>query len=129
MEITTIDAPDHERVVEFKDAASGLSGFVAIHSTQLGPAAGGVRMRTYGHPSEALDDALRLSRGMTYKNAAADLPLGGGKAVIIGNPTADKTPNVSSSTIRSDAQPKRRPLASPSRSRPRAANMSTRPSQ
>ena len=94
MEITTIDAPDHERVVEFKDAASGLSGFVAIHSTQLGPAAGGVRMRTYGHPSEALDDALRLSRGMTYKNAAADLPLGGGKAVIIGDPSADKTPRL-----------------------------------
>lgn len=94
MEITTIDAPEHERVVEFNDAASGLSGFVAVHSTQLGPSAGGVRMRTYGHPSEALNDALRLSRGMTFKNAAADLPLGGGKAVIIGDPTVDKSPEL-----------------------------------
>lgn len=94
MEITRIDAPGHERVVEFKDAACGLLGYVAIHSTQLGPAAGGVRMRPYGHPAEALNDALRLSRGMTFKNAAADLPLGGGKAVIIGDPALDKSPQL-----------------------------------
>lgn len=92
MEITAIDAPGHEHVVEFKDTATGLFGYVAIHSTQLGPAAGGVRMRPYAHSAEALDDALRLSRGMTFKNAAADLPLGGGKAVIVGDPSADKTP-------------------------------------
>ncbi len=94
MKITEIDAPDHERVVQFEDAASGLFGYAAIHSTRLGPAAGGVRMKTYGHRTEALHDALRLSRGMTFKNAAADLPLGGGKAVIIGDPTSDKTPKL-----------------------------------
>ncbi|MGI9368434.1 MAG: Glu/Leu/Phe/Val family dehydrogenase [Ruegeria sp.] len=74
--------------------SSGLFGFVAIHSTQLGPAAGGVRMRPYGNRSEALQDALRLSRGMTFKNAAADLPLGGGKAVIVGDPAVEKTPEL-----------------------------------
>ncbi|KUJ73736.1 amino acid dehydrogenase [Ruegeria marisrubri] len=92
MKITTVDTPEHEQVIRFEDAASGLKGFIAIHSTQLGPAAGGVRMRPYGHPDEALNDALRLSRGMTYKNAAANLPLGGGKAVIIGDPATEKTP-------------------------------------
>ncbi|TMV10182.1 Glu/Leu/Phe/Val dehydrogenase [Ruegeria sediminis] len=92
MKTTTVDVPEHEQVIQFEDAASGLSGFIAIHSTQLGPAAGGVRMRPYGHRTEALNDALRLSRGMTYKNAAANLPLGGGKAVIIGDPSSDKSP-------------------------------------
>ncbi len=94
MKITAIYAPDHERVVQFEDVPSGLFGYVAIHSTQLGPAAGGVRMRPYGNRSEALDDALRLSRGMTFKNAAADLPLGGGKAVIVGDPAVDKSPEL-----------------------------------
>ncbi|KIC37700.1 amino acid dehydrogenase [Ruegeria sp. ANG-R] len=92
MDITIVDAPEHERVVEFKDNSVGLLGYIAIHSTQRGPAAGGVRMRPYGHPAEALNDALRLARGMTFKNAAADLPLGGGKAVIIGDPQMDKSP-------------------------------------
>jgi leucine dehydrogenase len=73
-----------------EDAATGLVGFIAVHSTLRGPAAGGLRMRPYATEAEALDDALRLSRGMTLKNAAADLPLGGGKAVIIGDP-AQKT--------------------------------------
>ncbi len=94
MDITVIDAPEHERVVEFKDSALGLLGYIAIHSTQRGPAAGGVRMRPYGHAAEALHDALRLARGMTFKNAAADLPLGGGKAVIIGDPQVDKSPEL-----------------------------------
>ncbi len=94
MDITIVDAPEHERVVEFKDNSLGLLGYIAIHSTQRGPAAGGVRMRPYGHPAEALDDALRLARGMTFKNAAADLPLGGGKAVIIGDPHEDKSPEL-----------------------------------
>lgn len=94
MKITPIDTPEHERVVEFKDTALGLLGYVAIHSTNLGPSAGGVRMRPYGHASEALHDALRLSRGMTFKNAAADLPLGGGKAVIVGDPAAEKSPEL-----------------------------------
>ncbi len=94
MKITAIHTPDHERVVQFEDVSSGLFGYVAIHSTQLGPAAGGVRMRPYGNRSEALDDALRLSRGMTFKNAAADLPLGGGKSVIVGDPAVDKSPEL-----------------------------------
>lgn len=72
----------HEDVVPFEDAALGLAGIIAIHSTALGPAAGGCRMWNYERVEDALTDVLRLSRGMTYKNAMADLPLGGGKAVI-----------------------------------------------
>lgn len=73
---------DHEDVVPVGDAALGFAGFIAIHSTRLGPAAGGVRIWTYANEAAALTDALRLSRGMTYKNAMAELPLGGGKAVL-----------------------------------------------
>ncbi|MBS0385152.1 MAG: Glu/Leu/Phe/Val dehydrogenase [Proteobacteria bacterium] len=72
----------HEEVVFIGDDALGYKGIIAIHSTALGPAAGGCRMWTYARDEDALTDALRLSRGMTYKNAMADLPLGGGKAVI-----------------------------------------------
>lgn len=73
----------HEDVVAVGDEALGFAGFVAIHSTALGPAAGGCRIWTYPNGADdALTDALRLSRGMTYKNAMADLPLGGGKAVL-----------------------------------------------
>jgi leucine dehydrogenase len=73
----------HEAVVPVGDEALGYAGFIAIHSTVLGPAAGGCRIWTaYDSPDAALTDALRLSRGMTYKNAMAELPLGGGKAVI-----------------------------------------------
>lgn len=73
----------HEDVVAVGDEALGFAGFVAIHSTALGPAAGGCRIWTYPNGAEdALTDALRLSRGMTYKNAMADLPMGGGKAVL-----------------------------------------------
>jgi leucine dehydrogenase len=92
MELHDIDAPGHERVLRAEDRASGLVGFIAIHSTWAGPAVGGLRMRPYGSEAEALTDALRLSRGMTYKNAAAGLPLGGGKAVILGDPASAKTP-------------------------------------
>lgn len=88
MNITAIAAPTHEEVIRVEDRASGLIGFIAIHSTELGPAAGGLRMRHYRSEAAALEDVLRLSRGMTFKNAAADLPLGGGKAVIIGDPKA-----------------------------------------
>ncbi|EEE37609.1 leucine dehydrogenase [Rhodobacteraceae bacterium KLH11] len=91
MDITVMDAPEHERVVEFKDTSLGLLGYIAVHSTQRGPAAGGVRMRPYDHAAEALTDALLLARGMTFKNAAADLALGGGKAVIVGDPAVDKS--------------------------------------
>ncbi|MBF9034050.1 amino acid dehydrogenase [Rhodobacterales bacterium HKCCE2091] len=87
-EMTRIDTAEHEEVWRIADAAAGLTGFIAVHSTLLGPAAGGLRMRRYADEAEALEDALRLSRGMTFKNAAAGLPLGGGKAVILGDPAA-----------------------------------------
>lgn len=72
----------HEQVVFVGGEAQGYAGIIAIHSTVLGPAAGGCRIWDYDSAEDALTDALRLSRGMTYKNAMADLPLGGGKAVI-----------------------------------------------
>jgi len=72
----------HEDVVFVADEALGYAGIIAVHNTAIGPAAGGCRIWTYPRPEDALTDALRLSRGMTYKNAMADLPLGGGKAVI-----------------------------------------------
>ncbi len=80
-----IEAKDHEQVVYCFDRASGLKAIIAIHNTILGPALGGCRMWNYQSEAEALKDALRLSRGMTYKSAVAGLNLGGGKAVIIGD--------------------------------------------
>lgn len=80
------DFDAHEQVMFGCDAASGLRAIIAIHSTALGPAAGGCRMWPYAAHADAVSDALRLSRGMSYKNAMADLPFGGGKAVIIGDP-------------------------------------------
>jgi len=82
----------HEGVHAFHDDKTGLKAIVAIHSTVRGPAAGGCRMWPYATAEEALDDALRLARGMTYKNAVADLELGGGKSVIIGDSRTMKTP-------------------------------------
>jgi leucine dehydrogenase len=76
----------HEQVVYCYDATVGLKAIIAIHDTTLGPALGGCRFWNYGTEQEALDDVLRLSRGMTYKAAVAGLHLGGGKAVIIGDP-------------------------------------------
>lgn len=76
---------NHEQVVFCSDAASGLKAIIAVHSTRLGPACGGCRLWDYAADEDALVDVLRLSRGMTYKNAMAGLPLGGGKAVIIGD--------------------------------------------
>ncbi|MFS4438121.1 Glu/Leu/Phe/Val dehydrogenase dimerization domain-containing protein [Paracoccaceae bacterium GXU_MW_L88] len=81
-----------ERLVYAEDEASGLKAFIAIHSTALGPAAGGCRMWNYATEDEARADALRLARGMTYKNAMADLALGGGKSVIWGDAKTDKSP-------------------------------------
>ena len=75
----------HEQVVFGHDARTGLRAIVAIHSTTLGPAAGGCRMWPYATTAEAVADVLRLSRGMSYKNAMAELPFGGGKAVIVGD--------------------------------------------
>ncbi|HHV78100.1 MAG TPA: Glu/Leu/Phe/Val dehydrogenase [Firmicutes bacterium] len=82
---------EHEQVSFCYDEVSGLKAIIAIHSTALGPALGGCRMWTYEDDEAALKDALRLSRGMTYKNAAAGLNLGGGKAVIIGDPRREKS--------------------------------------
>jgi len=83
---------EHEQVVFGHDPATGLKSIIAIHDTTLGPALGGCRIWNYGSDAEALEDVLRLSRGMTYKAALADLPLGGGKAVIIADAKRDKTP-------------------------------------
>lgn len=81
---------DYEQLLFCHDAASGLKAIIAIHDTTLGPALGGIRMWTYSSEEAAIEDALRLARGMTYKNAAAGLNLGGGKTVIIGDPSKDK---------------------------------------
>lgn len=81
----------HEEVVFFADQSSGLKAIVAIHNTTLGPALGGTRMWPYKTEEEALEDVLRLSKGMTYKAAVSGLNLGGGKAVIIGDPKKDKS--------------------------------------
>lgn len=82
---------DHEQIIFCHDPVSGLKAIIGVHNTTLGPALGGCRMWTYVKEEDALRDVLRLSRGMTYKSAAAGLNLGGGKAVIIGNPKADKS--------------------------------------
>ncbi|MEE9275480.1 MAG: Glu/Leu/Phe/Val dehydrogenase dimerization domain-containing protein [bacterium] len=92
MRVISFRNSGYEHVAAFRHPASGLTAYIAIHSTALGPAAGGVRMRPYPNEREALDDALRLSRAMTYKAAAAGLPLGGGKSVIAGDPARDKSP-------------------------------------
>jgi leucine dehydrogenase len=84
----------HERVVFGYDEPTGLRSIVAIHSTLLGPSAGGCRMWPYASTSEAVTDVLRLSRGMSYKNAMAGLPFGGGKAVIIGDSRKAKSPEL-----------------------------------
>jgi leucine dehydrogenase len=81
----------HEQVVFCQDDAAGLRAIIAIHSTVLGPALGGVRMWSYASADEALHDVLRLAQAMTYKAAVSGLPLGGGKAVIIGDPRRVKT--------------------------------------
>ena len=87
----TIGTMGHEQLVMCHDPAAGYRGIIAIHSTVLGPALGGTRFWKYGNDEEAIVDALRLARGMTYKNAVAGLNLGGGKSVIIGdNKTADR---------------------------------------
>src|ERR1700744_6409618 len=91
--MNVFESPDfdhHEQIGFFDDKATGLRAIIAVHSTALGPACGGTRMYPYATPDAALTDVLRLSRGMSYKNAIADLPLGGGKAVILGDPATDK---------------------------------------
>jgi leucine dehydrogenase len=88
------DFDDHEIVHFVTDRDTGLCAVIAVHSTTLGPGAGGVRFWHYEEPGEALRDVLRLSRGMSFKNAMAGLPLGGGKAVILANAERRKTPEM-----------------------------------
>mgnify|MGYP003429776791 FL=1 len=88
------DFADHEQVVFVSDDKSGLKAIIAVHNSNLGPALGGCRMWPYATEEEAGRDVLRLSRGMTYKSAMANLKLGGGKSVIIGNPRTHKTPEL-----------------------------------
>ena len=85
---------NHESLSFINDKATGLRAIIAVHSTALGPAAGGCRRWSYVSDADALTDALRLSRGMTYKNAVAELPFGGGKAVILANDSAPKSPEL-----------------------------------
>ena len=89
---TEADYDDHELVQLVHDVKSGLTAIIALHSTHLGPGAGGTRFWHYADPSAAMRDVLRLSRGMSYKNAMAGLPMGGGKAVILADANHDKTP-------------------------------------
>ena len=83
---------DHEMVVFCNDNATGLRAIIAVHDTTLGPSLGGLRMWPYASEDEALFDVVRLARGMTYKSAAAGLPFGGGKAVILGDSRTQKSP-------------------------------------
>lgn len=85
---------NHEQIVFCNDKDTGLKAIIGIHNTVLGPALGGTRMWKYNNEWEALNDVLRLSRGMTYKSAISGLDLGGGKAVIIGDAKTEKTPEL-----------------------------------
>lgn len=92
--MTVFDAPafrDHEMVVFGHDRRTGLRGIIAVHNSSLGPAVGGCRMWPYASEEAALEDVLRLSRGMSYKSAMAGLPFGGGKSVIMGDAARQKT--------------------------------------
>ena len=115
LEGLTIDT--HERVHFHHDEATGLSAIIAVHDTRLGPALGGTRFYPYASGGDALTDVLRLSEGMTYKAAAAGLDLGGGKAVIVGDPSTLKSPacckKIYKSSIRRLARAAPRSRASP----------------
>ena len=89
--IERMQVNDHEEVLFCNDSTTGLRAIIALHNTTLGPALGGTRMWPYASEADALEDVLRLSRGMTYKSSLAGLDLGGGKAVIIGDPRTQKT--------------------------------------
>jgi leucine dehydrogenase len=88
------DFDAHESIHLIDDAATGLRAIIAVHSTHLGPGAGGARFWHYADDADALTDALRLSRGMSYKNAMAGLPLGGGKSVLLANQDRGKSPEL-----------------------------------
>lgn len=87
----TVFSHPHEQVVFCHDPASGLRAIIGLYSTALGPGLGGTRFHPYASEADALADVLNLSHGMAYKNALAGLDLGGGKAVIIGDPRTDKS--------------------------------------
>ncbi len=91
---TEADFDDHELVHFVHEPEAGLTAIIALHSTHLGPGGGGTRFWHYAQPEAAMRDALRLSRGMSYKNAMAGLPMGGGKAVILADPQRRKTPEL-----------------------------------
>ncbi|MGB7420180.1 MAG: Glu/Leu/Phe/Val dehydrogenase dimerization domain-containing protein [Erythrobacter sp.] len=91
---TAPDYDDHEMLHIVRDRDAGLTAIIAVHSTHLGPGAGGTRFWHYPDPADAMRDALRLSRGMSYKNAMAGLPMGGGKAVILADAARRKTPGM-----------------------------------
>ena len=88
------DFDAHEQILFVDDEKCGLKAIIALHSTHLGPAAGGARFWHYAKDDDALTDALRLSRGMSYKNAMAGLPLGGGKSVLLADQNRNKTPDM-----------------------------------
>lgn len=91
LSIKELNIANYERVIEAQDPETGLHCFIALHNTTLGPAMGGTRIYPYTSPKEALEDALRLAKAMTYKSAIAENGLGGGKSVIIANPKTQKT--------------------------------------
>ena len=87
-----LSADGYRQVLFANDNASGLKAIIAIHDTTLGPALGGIRMWPFAGEEEALEDVLRLSRGMTYKASISGVDLGGGKSVILGDHRTEKTP-------------------------------------
>ena len=91
LEIKTLDVPGYENVVEITNRDAGMHGFIALHDTTLGPALGGLRIYPYKNTEDALNDVLRLAKGMTYKSAVAETGLGGGKSVLIADPKTQKT--------------------------------------
>lgn len=92
--IKELAIPGYEKVIEGKDPARGLHCYIAVHSTIMGPSLGGTRMHLYASTTDALQDALRLAKAMTYKSAIAQDGLGGGKSVIIADPLVDKSPEL-----------------------------------
>lgn len=88
------DFDAHEQVVFASDPVHGFKAIIAVHSTRLGPAIGGCRIRKYEDEAEAVTDVLRLSRGMSYKAAVAGVPFGGGKMVVIADPHTEKSPEL-----------------------------------
>lgn len=94
MEIRQLDVRGYEEVYRAHDRRSGLLSFIAVHDTTLGPALGGCRMWHFSREDDAIEDVLRLARGMTFKSAVARTGLGGGKAVIVGDPKTQKSPEL-----------------------------------